>query len=117
MLIGRRLKEIRLEKNMSQQELGKILGITKVSICGYENGSRTPSLETLCEMAEVFGVSTDYLLGMEIPLICEDSKDYIGAVSREDIELIYNLRKYPNLYNKMLKDSKRYISLIDKKMR
>ena len=64
MLLGERLKELRMERNMSQQELGNLLGITKVSVCGYENGTRSPSIDTLCEIARVFGVSTDYLLGM-----------------------------------------------------
>ena len=40
MLLGERLKELRMERNMSQQELGNLLGITKVSVCGYENGTR-----------------------------------------------------------------------------
>ena len=46
MLIGKRIKDMRLEKGLSQQELGDLLGVTKVSVCGYENGTRTPSLET-----------------------------------------------------------------------
>ena len=34
MLIGKRIKELRLERKMSQQELGDMIGVTKVSICG-----------------------------------------------------------------------------------
>ena len=45
MLIGKRIKELRLERKMSQQELGDMIGVTKVSICGYENGTRTPFLK------------------------------------------------------------------------
>ena len=48
---------------MSQQELGDMIGVTKVSICGYENGTRTPSLETFCILADIFETTTDYLLG------------------------------------------------------
>lgn len=117
MLLGERLKELRMERNMSQQELGNLLGITKVSVCGYENGTRSPSIDTLCEIARVFGVSTDYLLGMEIPIIANDMGEYIGAISKEDIEIIYNLRRYPNLYNKMFKDAARFVAFVNKKMR
>lgn len=117
MLVGERLKKLRLSKQLSQQELGNLLGITKVSICGYENGTRTPSLDILCEMARVFGVSTDYLLGMEIPIIDTDNKQFIGSVSREDINIIYSLRRYPNLYNSLFKDASRFVALINKKMR
>ena len=45
MIIGNRLKKLRLSKGLNQQELGDLIGVTKVSICGYENGTRTPNLE------------------------------------------------------------------------
>ncbi len=117
MLIGKRIKELRIEKNMSQQELGDLLGITKVSVCGYENGTRTPNLETFTQMADIFGTTADYLLGREIPVVNESSNEYVGSVSKEDINLIQEIRHYPNLYNKMIKDVKRSIYLINKKVR
>ncbi len=117
MLIGQRIKDLRIEKGLSQQELGDIIGVTKVSICGYESGTRTPSLETFSLLADLFGTTTDYLLGREVPVVNESSNEYIGSVSKEDIELIQELRHYPNLYNKMIKDVKRFISLINKKIR
>ena len=117
MLIGKRIKDLRIEKNMSQQELGDLIGVTKVSICGYENGTRTPSLETFSLLADIFFTSTDFLLGREVPVVNESSNEYIGSVSKEDIELIQEMRHYPNLYNKMLKDVKRFITLMNKKIR
>ena len=65
MLISKRIKEMRIRKGLSQQQLGEIIGVTKVSVCGYESGTRLPSLETFEMMAELFGTSTDYLLGRE----------------------------------------------------
>ena len=65
MLIGKRIKDLRIEKGLSQQELGDMIGVTKVSICGYENGTRIPSLESFGLLADVFGTTTDYLLGIE----------------------------------------------------
>lgn len=44
-------------------DLGKVLGLAKQTIHGYENGDRNPDLETLSRIADFFGVSTDYLLG------------------------------------------------------
>ena len=58
-----RLKALRLQHGMTQEQLGKKINVTKVSISGYENGTRSPDIETLQKIAEVFGVSTDYLLG------------------------------------------------------
>ena len=72
MLIGKRIKDMRLEKGMSQQELGDMIGVTKVSICGYENGTRAPSLDILQGILDVFGVSADYLLGRELNVVCEN---------------------------------------------
>lgn len=117
MLIGKRIRDLRIEKGLSQQELGDIIGVTKVSICGYENGTRTPSLETFALLADTFGTTTDYLLGREVPIICEDNKEYIGSISSIDIELIQELRHYPTLYDKILKDVRRAINLINKKLR
>jgi transcriptional regulator with XRE-family HTH domain len=117
MLVGKRIKDMRLEKGMSQQELGDMIGVTKVSICGYENGTRTPSLETFGILADIFETTTDYLLGREVSVVDEEGKEYIGSISKDDIEIIQELRHYPNLYSKLIKDVKRYVSLINKKMR
>lgn len=117
MLVGQRIKELRIEKGISQQELGDLIGVTKVSICGYENGSRIPSLEIFETIANVFGTSADYLLGREIDIVNEETGKHIGLISQDDINLIYELRHYQGLYNQMTKDSKRFISLINKKMR
>ena len=117
MLVGKRIKDMRLEKGMSQQELGDLIGGTKVSICGYENGTRTPSLETFGILADIFETTTDYLLGREVSIVDETGNEYIGSISKDDIEIIQELRHYPNLYSKLIKDVKRYVSLINKKMR
>jgi transcriptional regulator with XRE-family HTH domain len=58
-----RLKELRNKANLSQQELSKIIGISKSSINMYERGEREPGLETVGALADYFGVRTDYLLG------------------------------------------------------
>ena len=107
-LLKENLKDMRLEKGMSQQELGDLIGVTKVSICGYENGTRTPSLDTFCILADIFETTTDYLLGREVPVVSEDGNEFIGVVSRDDINIINEIKHYPNLYGKLIKDVKRY---------
>jgi len=116
MLVGRRIKELRIKKGLSQQKLGEIIGVTKVSICGYENGSRIPSLEVFEMMAELFGTTTDYLLGREIVIKDDNTREIVGTISQDDLNLITELKHYNNLYNKMTKDTKRYVNLINKKM-
>ena len=116
MFVGQRLKALRKEKNLSQQALGDALGITKVSICGYENGTRIPSLETFVMLADFFGVTTDYFLGREVSVIHEGEGEYVGSISQDDIKIQKELRKHTELYNQLIQDPKRTVSLINKKM-
>ena len=111
-----RLKELRMKRGFSQQELGTAIGVTKVSICGYENGTRLPTLDNLVKISEVLETTADYLLGREVPVMNEENKTYIGAISYEDVQFILALRHYPNLYNKLLKDVNRSASIINKRL-
>lgn len=61
--LGERLKELRMEKGMTQKELAQALGINSVTYLHYEKSQREPPLLLLVEMAEYFDVTTDYLLG------------------------------------------------------
>ena len=59
------LRNIRIEKGLSQSELGKIIGVSKAVISKYENSLSYPAYDVLIKMANTFKVSTDYLLGVE----------------------------------------------------
>lgn len=59
-----RLKELRLENGMTQQQIASLLNIRQQSYTRYEYGTGEPSLQTLIKLAEIFAVSTDYLLGI-----------------------------------------------------
>lgn len=63
MTFGERLKDLRKKRSLTQSQLGDKLNVTKASISGYENDTRSPDRETLVKIAEIFNVSTDYLLG------------------------------------------------------
>lgn len=63
MSFGARLKGLRLEKNMQQSELGRLLNITNVAVSHYENDNRKPTPEIISKVSDIFNVSTDYLLG------------------------------------------------------
>ena len=59
-----RLKELRLENGMTQQQIASLLNIRQQSYTRYEYGTGEPSLQTLIKLADIFAVSTDYLLGI-----------------------------------------------------
>lgn len=62
---GQRLKELRLEKNLSQRELGKIFNVCNQTISFWETGSREPDLDTLKKISIYFETTTDSLLGID----------------------------------------------------
>lgn len=59
---GMRIQQLRMDRNMSQEALGKKLGRSKSVIFGYENNLRVPPLDILVQIAVVFNVSLDYLV-------------------------------------------------------
>lgn len=63
MNFGKRLRQLRKEKGLTQAELAKLLSIGESTVSFYESGKRQPDYETLIRLAEVFNVSVDYLLG------------------------------------------------------
>ena len=115
MILGYRLRELRKENKMSQETLGNLLGVSKVSISGYENGTRVPSLEILQSMLDVFCVSADYLLGREINVVCEDNDRMEINLSVSDIEIIKELRCNSELFNTIASNPKRFFSAFYKK--
>lgn len=73
--IGVRLRELREERGWTQRELDSRLGILQSKLSKYESGTHQPSLRTLVRMANLFGVSTDYLLtgtGTPVPPLRDD---------------------------------------------
>ena len=58
-----RLRELRLNKGLRQEQVAKLIGVNKSAISTYENDTRQPSFEILVRLANLYRVSTDYLLG------------------------------------------------------
>ena len=62
--LASRIKELRKENSLSQEELAKHLNVTRGTIANYEGGVSEPSLDSIRKLALYFKVSTDYLLGL-----------------------------------------------------
>ena len=58
-----RLKELRVEKKLSQADLATATGLTQGAITYWETGQRVPNATAVITLARFFGVTTDYLLG------------------------------------------------------
>ncbi len=62
MSIGVRIQELRKSENLTQKKLADLLGVAPNTIGMYEQNRRSPDLETVVKMSEIFNVSADYLL-------------------------------------------------------
>ena len=63
-LFGKRLAELRREKNLTQEALAREIGVTHGQISFWENGKNEPTAGNLIKLAKFFCVSADYLLGL-----------------------------------------------------
>lgn len=60
-----KLKELRSERKLSSDALGKVVGVSGSIILKWEKAQRSASIDSLALLADFFGVTTDYLLGRE----------------------------------------------------
>lgn len=65
-VFGKVLKELRIERKISQRKLGEDLGVVNQTISFWESGSREPDFDTLIKIAKYFNVSIGFLLGEEL---------------------------------------------------
>ena len=85
-MIADRIKYLREQKQLTQTELAKLLGITRSSVNAWEMGISVPSTQYVVELAVIFQVSTDYLLNVDI-----SSTVSVSDLSEADIQLVYAL--------------------------
>lgn len=64
MSLGQRIKNLRDELDLTQEDLGKVLNVSKPTISRYEADTNEPNTDTLKKLAEYFNVSLDYLMGL-----------------------------------------------------
>ena len=62
-MVFQHLRDLREDNNLTQTQVAEILHIKQTTYSGYERGFREPSLDMLCQIADFFHTSTDYLLG------------------------------------------------------
>ena len=87
MELNERLKALRIEKPLTQKELGKYLGVSEVSVRCWENGTKNPSMSAIIALANLFHVTTDYLLGVSV----DENKDNL-LLSQQESALLSNYR-------------------------
>ncbi|MBQ8763920.1 MAG: helix-turn-helix transcriptional regulator [Clostridia bacterium] len=64
-MLNEKIKALRLAGNYSQVDIAEKLSVTKQTISNWENNNIQPSIDMLVKIADLFGVTTDYLLGRD----------------------------------------------------
>lgn len=95
MKFHQRLRLLRKQFGLTQEELGKKLGITPASIGLYEQGRRTPDNNMLIQLATLFNVSVDYLLGFD-DLNTETKLYYNGSEKKSELKSLIDSAEIPD---------------------
>lgn len=95
-MLNEKIKSLRLAGNYSQVDIAEKLSVTKQTVSNWENNNIQPSVDMLVKIADLFGVSTDYLLGREsIPHLD------VSGLNETEIQhinaLINDIRKKPQV--------------------
>ncbi|MFI3254680.1 MAG: helix-turn-helix transcriptional regulator [Eubacteriales bacterium] len=88
-MIADTIKQLREQHNMTQTQLANRLSITRSSVNAWEMGISCPSTQYLVELAHLFSVSTDYLLGLN-----DRQMVSIEGLDEEELGILYGLLGY-----------------------
>lgn len=109
-----RLKELRMRKGLTQKGVAEALNIARNTYNQYETGKRAPDIETLCRIANFFGVSVDYLVGHveEARRVIKRTIPVLGTIpAGVPMEAIEDIIDYEDLSPEEAADSHEYFGL------
>ena len=93
-----KLKVIRLQNNLTQQQLANVLGITRSAYCGYEIGRRSPDLDTIIKLSEFYNLPLVSFFEQndetvkDLPEFDGENVWYLSNLTKKERELIVDLR-------------------------
>ncbi|NFN09379.1 helix-turn-helix domain-containing protein [Clostridium botulinum] len=91
-MLGKKIKFLRNEQGITQDQLADYINVSRQSVWGYENNSVEPSLNVLVKIADVFNVSLDYLL-------CRTNEKYnLNLENHTNKEFLLNIYEILNSY-------------------
>ncbi len=99
--LANRIKKLRVERGLTQEEFGKLFGIVKSTVSLYESGKSTPDDEMKKNIAKYFNVSLDYLMGVSDARNPYNknikSNDTDDELTPEEKELLEKIKADPDL--------------------
>ncbi len=103
MMIGKRIAELRKQKNLTQPELADAMGVSFQAVSNWERGNSMPDISKLSDLAEILGTTVDDLLGKKNPVVEKLAKNEeinFFDVKREDLEEAAEITK-PHVIEEM----------------
>lgn len=95
--VGERLKAAREKKNLKQNRVAMMLGVHNSTLAKYESGEREPDAEVINKLAELYEVSTDWILGNKVRIINDQTKnealEIYSRLPQEEKKLIDDMIK------------------------
>lgn len=122
MTIGERIKELRQEKKWTQRDLGNALGFTAVAIGSWEHGRTTPSMNSIKEIAKLFDVPVDYIVGNivtkadgseEAKALLKVAENEINQLKADKEKLMNEIAWYKNENDRLCKDVLSYGEIVE----
>lgn len=111
-----KLKELRKEKRVTQQEVAELLNITAATYSRYENGVHQPDNDSLIKLSIFFGVSIDYLLGNDIKKKrSTEAEDFEKNVKKIDDNINIVFSDQAGLDDNDVEEIKRFIEFVKSK--
>lgn len=88
MIFSNRIKTLRLNSKFTQKSLAQKLGVTEVTVGCWEKGTKTPSMQSIIEMSKLFGVSADFILGID-----DTGNGELSIIKADELNLITKYRQ------------------------
>jgi transcriptional regulator with XRE-family HTH domain len=89
LMIGERIRSLREKAGYSQSELAKKLSVTRSSVNAWESGISAPTAVYIIELAKLFRVSTDFILGQD-----PSHQLNLSGYTDEEVHILYSLLDY-----------------------
>lgn len=110
-----KLKNLRIEHGDTQSSLAAKLNVSQNAVYNWENGKREPNLETIIKIADIYGVSTDYLMGLSdkeeslcnMTTFIDEIDDYMQEVG----EFLYYNPTHKQLFDASMEVKQKDVSL------
>lgn len=93
-MIADRIVFLREQNGLTQAALAKRLGITRSSVNAWEMGISVPSTQYIVQIAQLFKISTDYLLGVQGSMTLD-----VTGLTNDDVQIVYELAQYLRMKN------------------